>query len=155
MPQLCACKFKINCIEHCHIDTNPYFLTVRWGACCVQVQLFATLVSQNMTWHKATNPTDSMPCFWVSDLRFWLCVCFCLVPPQPWLDNKHTVFGRCTKGMEAVQRISNAKVNPKTDKPYEDISIINITIKWSRLYILYSHVFFLIQWLNKMNYLLR
>lgn len=49
--------------------------------------------------------------------------------PQPWLDNKHTVFGRCTKGMEAVQRISNAKVNPKTDKPYEDISIINITIK--------------------------
>lgn len=48
---------------------------------------------------------------------------------QPWLDNKHTVFGRCTKGMEAVQRISNAKVNPKTDKPYEDISIINITIK--------------------------
>lgn len=49
--------------------------------------------------------------------------------PQPWLDNKHTVFGRCTKGMEAVQRISNVKVNPKTDKPYEDISIINITIK--------------------------
>lgn len=49
--------------------------------------------------------------------------------PQPWLDNKHTVFGRCTKGMEAVQRISNLKVNPKTDKPYEDISIINITVK--------------------------
>ncbi|KAA8584309.1 hypothetical protein FQN60_008094 [Etheostoma spectabile] len=47
----------------------------------------------------------------------------------PWLDNKHTVFGRCAKGMEAVQRISNVKVNPKTDKPYEDISIINITIK--------------------------
>lgn len=32
--------------------------------------------------------------------------------------------------MEAVQRISNVKVNPKTDKPYEDISIINITVKW-------------------------
>uniref|UniRef100_A0AAX7V6K2 peptidylprolyl isomerase n=1 Tax=Astatotilapia calliptera TaxID=8154 RepID=A0AAX7V6K2_ASTCA len=54
---------------------------------------------------------------------------FITVVPTPWLDNKHTVFGRCTKGMEAVQRISNAKVNPKTDKPYEDISIINITIK--------------------------
>uniref|UniRef100_A0A673JTU3 PPIase cyclophilin-type domain-containing protein n=1 Tax=Sinocyclocheilus rhinocerous TaxID=307959 RepID=A0A673JTU3_9TELE len=40
-----------------------------------------------------------------------------------------TVFGRTTKGMEVVQRISNLKVNPKTDKPYEDISIINIIVK--------------------------
>ncbi|KAI5099434.1 peptidylprolyl isomerase domain and WD repeat-containing protein 1, partial [Silurus meridionalis] len=54
---------------------------------------------------------------------------FLTVVPTPWLDNKHTVFGRTTKGMEVVQRISNVKVNPKTDKPYEDISIINITIK--------------------------
>uniref|UniRef100_H3D7J5 peptidylprolyl isomerase n=1 Tax=Tetraodon nigroviridis TaxID=99883 RepID=H3D7J5_TETNG len=54
---------------------------------------------------------------------------FFITVPTPWLDNKHTVFGRCTKGMETVQRISNAKVHPKTDKPYEDINIISITIK--------------------------
>lgn len=54
---------------------------------------------------------------------------FVTVIPTPWLDNKHTVFGRVAKGMEVCQNISTVKTNPKTDKPYDDVRIINITLK--------------------------
>lgn len=54
---------------------------------------------------------------------------FITVVPTPWLDNKHTVFGRVYKGMDIVQAISVVNTNPKNDKPYDDISIISITIR--------------------------
>jgi len=47
--------------------------------------------------------------------------------PCPWLDNKHTVFGRVTRGMDICSAIEAAKVD-ELDKPLNEISIVSIDI---------------------------
>ena len=46
----------------------------------------------------------------------------------PWLDNKHTIFGRVMQGLEVIHAIENVRTN-KLDKPYEDIKIINVDVE--------------------------
>ncbi|EAN34053.2 Cyclophilin type peptidyl-prolyl cis-trans isomerase/CLD family protein [Theileria parva strain Muguga] len=50
---------------------------------------------------------------------------FITTVPCPWLDGKHTVFGRVTSGMEIVQTIEKVPTN-KDDKPLTDVIIVNI-----------------------------
>jgi peptidyl-prolyl cis-trans isomerase B (cyclophilin B) len=45
----------------------------------------------------------------------------------PWLDGKHTVFGRVTEGMDAVDAISEAD-RDSNDKPRDDVTIERVEL---------------------------
>ncbi|TRM64013.1 hypothetical protein BD626DRAFT_493498 [Schizophyllum amplum] len=53
---------------------------------------------------------------------------FITTTATPWLDKKHTIFGRVLSGLEVVHAIENVKTN-KGDKPYEDIKIVNVDVE--------------------------
>ena len=53
---------------------------------------------------------------------------FITTVPTPWLNGKHTVFGAVVRGMDTVSLIEGAKTNKKTDKPWDDIKIVSISL---------------------------
>jgi peptidyl-prolyl cis-trans isomerase-like 1 len=52
---------------------------------------------------------------------------FITLAPTPWLDGKHTIFGRVKSGMKVVQRMGLVKTNAE-DKPLEQVKIINARV---------------------------
>ncbi|RYP62527.1 hypothetical protein DL769_007269 [Monosporascus sp. CRB-8-3] len=51
---------------------------------------------------------------------------FITTEKTPWLDNKHTIFGRAVQGLDVIHKIENTRLYK--EKPEEDIKIINIDI---------------------------
>ena len=49
-------------------------------------------------------------------------------PEAPWLDGKHTVFGRVTDGMDAVDAIENTPTG-RGDKPKDDAVIEGVDLQ--------------------------
>ncbi|KAL3677877.1 hypothetical protein R1sor_020833 [Riccia sorocarpa] len=47
---------------------------------------------------------------------------FLTLAPTPWLDGKHTVFGRVCKGMDVLKRLGNVQTD-KNDRPVHDVKI--------------------------------
>jgi len=52
---------------------------------------------------------------------------FITVVDTPWLDGKHTVFGKVIEGMEIVQQIENQKTID--DKPVNDVVIVGTKVE--------------------------
>src|SRR5512132_2544875 len=54
---------------------------------------------------------------------------FFIVPADacPWLDGKHTVFGRVTDGMDAVDAIADVDRDAR-DKPHQDVTIERVEL---------------------------
>jgi len=52
---------------------------------------------------------------------------FITVVPTTWLNNKHTIFGKVTKGKEVVDAIANTDTLPG-DKPVKDVVLKSVEI---------------------------
>jgi len=53
---------------------------------------------------------------------------FITLVPTPWLDGKHTVFGKVIKGMEVVRAIGKVQTNQQ-DRPLKDVVMEKVTIE--------------------------
>ncbi|KAK1572888.1 cyclophilin type peptidyl-prolyl cis-trans isomerase/CLD [Colletotrichum navitas] len=52
---------------------------------------------------------------------------FITLAPTPWLDGKHTIFGRVKNGLSVVKRMGLVKTGPE-DRPLETVKILRASV---------------------------
>ncbi|KAK9458050.1 cyclophilin-like domain-containing protein [Dipodascopsis uninucleata] len=52
---------------------------------------------------------------------------FITLAPTPWLDGKHTIFGRVLDGMKVIQRMALVRTGA-ADRPVEDVKILRAVV---------------------------
>ncbi|RKF73222.1 Peptidyl-prolyl cis-trans isomerase-like 1 [Golovinomyces cichoracearum] len=52
---------------------------------------------------------------------------FITLAPTPWLDGKHTIFGRVTKGIGVVRRLGLVRTDTH-DRPVEEVKILEASV---------------------------
>ncbi len=52
---------------------------------------------------------------------------FITLAPTPWLDGKHTIFGRVTRGLSVCKRMGLVRTGAE-DRPVEDVMILNALV---------------------------